>query len=69
MPPAAPIDAASVGVARPNRMAPSTDKMRKASGKNEVIIMMMMLPFLTASISSCFGGGASFGFSHARPMT
>jgi hypothetical protein len=47
------MEAASVGVARPNRIAPSTERIRNASGKNEVAIMKMMLcPPRAASTSS-----------------
>ncbi len=63
-----PTDAASVGVARPNRMTPSTDIMRTASGTKEVR-SMYKTSRMGMSVSSLDGLGARLGFRAARPIT
>ena len=64
----APAPAASDGVARPNRMAPSTDTISSASGRNDVASAHSTL--LKGTLV-CSGGsfGASAGLITARTMT
>ena len=60
--------AASDGVATPNMMAPSTDRMSKASGRKDVASSKIIVP--TGTLRSSRGmGGASDGLSSARPIT
>src|SRR5262249_17035057 len=66
--PKAPKAAASFGVARPNRIAPSTARIRNASGKNDVA-SRYMTSFIGMSVCSFGSFGASFGLSIDRPIT
>ncbi len=69
MPPKAPTAAASVGVASPNRIAPSTDRIRIASGKNACSSMIVILTAPMSATASFGSLGISFGFSVARTIT
>ena len=64
----APTPAASDGVASPNRMAPSTETISSASGRNDVA--SAQITFLIGT-SVCSGGsfGASAGLIIARTIT
>ena len=64
--PSAPIAAASLGVARPNRIAPSTDRISTASG-NERLQQQQRPPCSQGmSVSSLGSFGASLGLIVAR---
>jgi hypothetical protein len=67
MPPSAPMDAASVGVASPKRIEPSTAKIRKASGTKDVTIITKSFPNGTSGTSSFVGFGATEGWRIDRP--
>ncbi len=62
--PSAPTAAASVGVARPNMIVPSTERISSASGKNEVASSFTVLKNGT-SVCSLGSFGARCGFHHA----
>ena len=68
-PPNAPTAAASEGVAKPARIAPSTERIRNASGKNEVSTMNNTRPNDRSPTSSSRGLGAIDGFRIDRPIT
>ena len=63
----APAPAASDGVARPNRMAPSTEMISSASGKNEVA-SAQRTSLVGMSVCSLGSLGASAGLIMARAM-
>ena len=64
----APAPAASDGVASPNRIAPSTEMISSASGKNDVASAYSTV--LNGTSVSSFGSfGASAGLIIARAIT
>ena len=67
--PSAPTAAASDGVARPNRMAPSTERIRIASGKNEVSSAQKTSLNGISTLAFLRRFGASFGLISTRTIT
>ena len=67
MEPSAPTAAASCGVARPNRIAPSTDRIRNASGKNDVSSSPDDLGRSGTSVCSFGSFGRELRIDHCAP--
>ena len=68
-PPAAPTAAASEGVASPKRIAPSTERMRSARGRNEVRSIHDSRAMPTSRNAPFSGRGATEGWTIARIIT